>query len=386
MNAGCTMPSILLVRANNGLFGGIETQLLNLAIYLNANTPFEPILVTSPGANPLAERFAAANLRVETARFRPHGTFIQSTNDLRKLIERLHPTIVQSHMLRESFVARAACAGQATRHIFRVHTYIDCSSISSVHKFFYHLTDCLTQQFVWRYSAINDFAVQELRRRSHINSSKILRIPDGVDGMESPPPDMRTPSHATGVAMIANLVQGKGHATLLEALAHLRHLGIEMPAVFFGRVESTTTARDLEELANSLGVRHLIRFAGWTEDVWSAMDNIDVVVLPSLSEGTPNCLLEAMARGKLVVASSVGGIPEFVTHTRTGWLHPPNDGVALAEVLQMVFSTDPAAINRIRANAWSAWSAQYSSYESVRAQYAAYFSDANSGATALMRE
>jgi L-malate glycosyltransferase len=66
----------------------------------------------------------------------------------------------------------------------------------------------------------------------------------------------------------------------------------------------------------------------------------DVLALPSLSEGSPNVLLEAMASGVPVVATSVGGIPEIVTHGETALLVSPHSSVAIAEAIDRVLS-DP---------------------------------------------
>ncbi|MBK7046305.1 MAG: glycosyltransferase [bacterium] len=123
------MNTIMLVRANNGLFGGIETQIVNLATYLHEHTNINPVIATSPGPNPLAEQLSSLGISVEFVRFPPHGSFAASVKDLRRLIAKWNPRIVQAHMLRESLVGRVACAGTSSKHVYRVHTYIDCSRI-----------------------------------------------------------------------------------------------------------------------------------------------------------------------------------------------------------------------------------------------------------------
>ena len=70
------------------------------------------------------------------------------------------------------------------------------------------------------------------------------------------------------------------------------------------------------------------------------MSGFDVFALPSIAEGTPVTILEAMACGLPVVASKVGGIPEVVDHQATGLLVPPSDATALADALA-VYVQDP---------------------------------------------
>jgi glycosyltransferase involved in cell wall biosynthesis len=75
------------------------------------------------------------------------------------------------------------------------------------------------------------------------------------------------------------------------------------------------------------------RFLGHRDDVPAVLAAADVFVLPSRSEASPNSVIEAMAAGLPVVATSVGGIPELVTDGRTGRLVPPGDPSALAQAL-----------------------------------------------------
>ena len=76
------------------------------------------------------------------------------------------------------------------------------------------------------------------------------------------------------------------------------------------------------------------------------LETLDVVALPSWTEGLPLVLLEAMARGRPVVATPVGGTPELVTDGETGLLVPPRDPEALAEALRRVLD-DPELARRL---------------------------------------
>lgn len=87
----------------------------------------------------------------------------------------------------------------------------------------------------------------------------------------------------------------------------------------------------LEKLASRLGVDSQVIFTGQREDVWDLIFAMDLFVLPSLSEGIPMALLEALALGVPVVASNVGGIPEVLAHRQTGLLVPTKDERALAD-------------------------------------------------------
>ena len=83
---------------------------------------------------------------------------------------------------------------------------------------------------------------------------------------------------------------------------------------------------------------------GLRPDVERILHCIDLFVLPSRWEGLPNVVLEAMAAGKPVVATEVGGIPELVVQGVTGVLVPPQDVHALAEAIKALLADEPRAL------------------------------------------
>ena len=91
--------------------------------------------------------------------------------------------------------------------------------------------------------------------------------------------------------------------------------------------------RDLEELARGLGIAEHVRFLGWRPDVAGVMAAVDIFCLPSLNEGMGKVLVEAMAMGKPIVASAIGGIPDLVRPGENGILVPAGDVQALSEAI-----------------------------------------------------
>jgi glycosyltransferase involved in cell wall biosynthesis len=97
---------------------------------------------------------------------------------------------------------------------------------------------------------------------------------------------------------------------------------------------------DLRTEALRKNVNGKVKFLGWREDIDEIMPIFDMLVLPSLNEGMGRVLVEAMAAGKPVVASEVGGIPDLVRHGETGYLVPPADEKALADGIKKLLD-DP---------------------------------------------
>ena len=91
-----------------------------------------------------------------------------------------------------------------------------------------------------------------------------------------------------------------------------------------------------------------INFLGWRSDIDTIMPLLDILVLPSLNEGMGRVLVEAMAAGKPIVASNVGGIPDLVQHNHNGLLVPPGDSDALAGMISTALA-NPSLRDRVGA-------------------------------------
>jgi L-malate glycosyltransferase len=126
----------------------------------------------------------------------------------------------------------------------------------------------------------------------------------------------------------------KGHEILLDALAQLKRQGVELMLLFAGDGKERSAR---EAHAADLGLTAAdVRFLGFRSDVPDLLAASDLFVLPSFSEGLPLSVLEGMAQGLPIVATTVGGIPETVTSGVEGLLVPPHDADALAEALAQV--------------------------------------------------
>lgn len=142
------------------------------------------------------------------------------------------------------------------------------------------------------------------------------------------------------VLVVARLTEQKGHRYLLEALPALL---AEWPSLTCLMVGAGDCRETLQQEAERLGVRAACRFVGTTDEVQDFYAAADAVVLPSLSEGFPFVLLEALAMSKPVVATAVNGVPEIVEDGRTGLLVPPRDPGALTRAIGRLLRAPSAA-------------------------------------------
>jgi glycosyltransferase involved in cell wall biosynthesis len=119
----------------------------------------------------------------------------------------------------------------------------------------------------------------------------------------------------------------KGQAHLLEAMARVSASRPDARLLLAGR---GPLQGELQRRARTLGLENAVRFLGFRDDIPGLLQAIDVFVLPSLSEGLPLALLEAMANGKPIVATRVGGVPEVIADGESGLLVRPGSPDDLA--------------------------------------------------------
>jgi len=137
----------------------------------------------------------------------------------------------------------------------------------------------------------------------------------------------------------ARLDLQKGHSYLLQA-------AVLVPKARFVLAGDGPLRGMLEAQAAALGVADRIVFLGQRDDVPALLASCDLFVLPSLFEGLPLSILEAMAAGKPIIATMIGGTNEAIRHGENGILVPPADPVALAAAIRTLLA-DPALARRM---------------------------------------
>lgn len=224
---------------------------------------------------------------------------------------------------------------------------------------------------VWR-EANRVFAVSESLRdlaRTMWPAGRIDTIPNGVDldaFTSGPRPAAGTPKT---LLVAAQLIERKGIQHLIAALARLpRPLRAEVRLRLCG---TGPFQGILQRQAAAAGLQEQVSFAGLVphEQLPQEHRSAYAFVLPTLQEGLPLALLEAMASGLPVVATTVGGIPSVLRDGIEGLLVPPGDEVALARALERILSDESLASGmgsaaRARVAAWS-WPALWARYEAL---------------------
>jgi glycosyltransferase involved in cell wall biosynthesis len=193
----------------------------------------------------------------------------------------------------------------------------------------------------------SDAVGESLVATEGVARKRVVVIPNFVDDVAfaAPSPEwiaemreaLSLPASARVVGIVANLRAIKDHRTLIEAVAQLRPKHPELVLVMIGAGPERAA---LEARVAELGIGDMVRFAGTRPNLPNPHRLFDVSVLCSLSEGFPNTIVEAMAAGRPVVATSVGGVPDAVRDGYNGILIGVGDVSALAASLDRLLG-DP---------------------------------------------
>jgi glycosyltransferase involved in cell wall biosynthesis len=197
--------------------------------------------------------------------------------------------------------------------------------------------------------ANSEAAAACLVRGYHYPASRIQVCHNGLDPAEFPPlPRRRVPELADAglvVGVVCVLRPEKNLGQLLEAFARVRRRRVHLRLLIVGGGPEEATLR---ALARQLSLSEVCCLLPSTPDVGSALRSIDIFVHPSLSEGLPNAVMEAMASGCAVIASRVGGTPELIEDGVSGRLVNPGDLDDLIAALGALID-DPASRARLAA-------------------------------------
>lgn len=147
----------------------------------------------------------------------------------------------------------------------------------------------------------------------------------------------KIPLDATVVGTVGRLIERKGHYDLMKAWSkvHTKH-----PNSYLLMVGDGPEREGLEEMAANYGCSDSVIFAGTRSDVPELLDAMDIFVFPSHFEGLPGALIEAMAAGLPIVATSANGNSELITDGETGLLTPVQNPSALANRISILIEDD----------------------------------------------
>lgn len=259
-------------------------------------------------------------------------------------LARLDVDVIHSHEFVMAVYGTAAARRLRRPHVITMHGNQTMTA---------RLARRIALRWAFRRSGATVAVSQDTRR--HLEASLGIReghvgvIPNGIPER---PGDREATRAALGVSAeevlllsVGNLTPRKAHAVLLEALTLLRQRDSTLPWRLAIAGEGPERPR-LEGMIEAAGLRERVHLLGSRNDVADLQAAADVFVLPSLWEGLPLAILEAMFGRNVVIASNISGIPEAIEHDKHGLLTPPGDSAAIADALETVLR-DAATRDRL---------------------------------------
>ena len=333
------MPAKLMLLAIGLGVGGTESHILELASRIDRSR-FDVTVCTLKSGGRVAEELHARGIRVLSldgaGKLDARVMF-----RLFKLIRDERPDVIQAFLFWANLAARIC--GRLVRTFAIISSYHD-EIVSE--GWMIRLVDRLTLKWTHGILCCSEAVRRSVLSRIGGNGGQFTVIPFGVDvdrfGSPSAATRQELGLQAEGpvIGTVCRLVEPKkGLSILLQAMFELkRRLG--KPPCQLLIVGDGPAREALEVLRDRFGLSRWVVFAGTRRDIPRVLHALDAFVLPSLYEGFGIAILEAMAAGKAVVATKVGGIPEFVVPNETGLLVDPGNVVALAEAIASVLG-DP---------------------------------------------
>lgn len=195
-------------------------------------------------------------------------------------------------------------------------------------------------RFCDRITTVNEELTDFLKNTCEIQPDKVLSIRNGVDAdcfhgrysMNSLREELALPQQAWIVGSVARLEQEKGHIHLINAIPQCD------PSMHFVLVGQGRELSGLKERVRELGLEQRVHFLGNRSDIPEILSLFDVFTLPSLREGLPLAMLEAMSSHLPVVGTHVGGVPSLLHQSQGGLCVEPASPTALARALSELHS------------------------------------------------
>lgn len=344
-------PMVLAELAGSAGYGGGERYLEVLFDRLD-RARFRPLLIC-PEAGPFADKMAARGVPTRILSLDPLFSPAALVR-LVRFLKREEVVILQTHGARANFYGRLAgwLAGVPCV-VSTVHNSINDYEVGRFKRWLYKSLLRVTVPLADRIICVSEAIKRDLLDDCPAAVSRAVTVYNGVDATSF---DGRGDGRRIRqdwclgggpvLVTVARLTEQKGQRFLIEALPGLLSDWPTLSCVFVGEGDSRESLR---RLAKERGVEHACRFAGARDDVIDWYAAADVVVLPSLSEGFPFVLLEALAMSKPVVATKVNGVPEIIEDGRTGLLVPPRDPQALEYAIRRILHDPESAARMARA-------------------------------------
>ncbi len=343
---------------NNLGIGGLERVVVNLCRHLDRER-FDVSACCLNFRGPFAEELERDGITVYLTPHKTDRTDYTVFWNLKGILKETRPDIVHTHntnALFDGFLASVLACVPLKIHTDHARRFPD--------KIRYMLTEGILGLFLDHVVAVSEETRQNLIRYEKISGKKITVVNNGIDGSRYDISiDVNKKKKDLGLKSFKNIIGLGVRLTHQKGITHLIHAAPEIlhnhPDTAFVIAGDGYLMPELKTAAKSLRVEDKFFFLGPRLDLPEILQVMDVYVLPSEWEGLPLVILEAMAARRAIVATEVGGNSAAIEHGKSGYLVPPKDPAALAEMVCDLLS-DPEKRERFSSAAQKKF---YTSFE-----------------------
>ena len=350
---------ILHIYTGGGEIYGAERVIYNLASeQIKSSMSPEVVYFRRPGQNSFLELLNDSRIPVHVVDSRSRLDTVAFLT-LRSICLHSSPRILHSHGYKgDVFLAILKRTLRGPAIVSTKHGSTDATSRTRLYE---HLGD-LSLRYFDRVVAVSEYTKKKLIEL-HVPEGKIEVIHNGIDvssfsgaGKGSLRQSLRLAEDSRVAGFIGRLGPEKGIAYLLEAADTICR---STRGIYFVLIGEGILKEETEAFVASRGLKDRIITLGWRKDATGLLPDLDMLLLPSLTEGTPMVILEAMAAGVPVIASDVGGIGEIIEDSKTGLLIKPRDPGAIVESVKALLDNRGLA-ERISSSAMSEVQSRFS--------------------------
>lgn len=325
--------------------GGAENLILTTMRLLDPEQ-FSSVLCCIQAQGPLGLEAEQSGFKVVTLNRMKQKQFdSQAVTDIEEVIRREQVDIVHCHLYHAALYGRLAAKRAGVPSIVTVH------NIYSKPKWHRRLLNWWLARHTAKIIAVSHPVGNDVLHHDHIDKQRLVVIPNGIDlspmhhMLDSGTAKERLGLSANDpiIGCIGRLEPQKGHHFLLEALSLLRKERGDSPHLII--VGEGSQRHRICDIIASENLQDRVHLLGSRRDIPEILAAFDIFVLPSLWEGLPLALLEAMAAGVPVIASAVGGIGEVLNHGEYGIALPPGDVHALYSAIAGLLDTPEKRVN-----------------------------------------
>lgn len=323
--------------------GGAQKHVLLLSTELK-NRGYDVTIFTSAGGK-LIEKAEENGLKVvlvqDMVREIDISKDIKAVKNLRRLFRDGGFDIVHCHSSKAGILGRIAAKLAGTKKIvYTAHGFVFNEPMSNLKRKVYIYIERIGAMLGDKVIAVSKKDCDSALENRLVDKDKLTFIPNAIP--EIGKDELRDASEVKRelgirgdefvLGTISNFYETKGHKYLIEALKRLYTEGFRFRTVFAGQGPKLMEMKSLAEGLSG------IMFLGYREDNYDIMNILDLFVLPSIKEGMPYVILEAMSLGKPVLCTKVGALTDMISDGVNGYIVEPQDSGLLYDKLKWILS------------------------------------------------